>query len=62
MREKKVNSYKCFVCGASFKLDRELDTDKPTCNKCFKELLEIKTAKGYLEFIQPTIKERTNNV
>ena len=52
------HTYKCFKCGTNFTLDRELDTDKPTCDKCFKELLKVKTAKDYYKFLEKKGKGR----
>ena len=48
-----IKNYKCFRCGGEFSLkDREdLETDKPICDKCFKQLLKVKTATEYRDFI-----------
>lgn len=46
-----VHEYRCFKCGVNFKLDHELDTDKPTCDKCFKELLQIDNVDDYYKFL-----------
>lgn len=42
----------CFKCGNAFEIEHKIDTDKPTCNHCFKKLLEVKTAEEYYEFIR----------
>lgn len=44
-------SYVCFKCGNNFTLDRELDTDKPTCNDCFAKLVKIDNVEEYYKFI-----------
>ena len=44
---------KCFKCGKGFTTKVELDTDKPTCDKCFKKLKKIKTAKEYKKYFKP---------
>lgn len=43
--------HKCFKCGKTFVTKLPLDTDKPTCNSCFKQLLEIDNASDYYKFI-----------
>lgn len=45
--DKNRKEYQCFKCQSYFFKFRDLDTDKPTCDKCFKELLNIKTADEY---------------
>lgn len=53
-KEKKF-IYHCFRCDDRFELDRELDTDKPTCDKCFAMLKENTTLNGYLNFLKERI-------
>ena len=53
-----TKSYKCFKCGSTFTAWTELDTDKPTCDRCLKHLLEIRTVAGYREFVSPKQEEK----
>jgi hypothetical protein len=43
--------YQCFKCNRYFSKFRYLDTDKPTCDDCFKKLLSIKSATAYVAFV-----------
>ena len=44
--------HKCFKCGKDFVIKHIIETDKPTCNKCFAKLLKIKSADEYYNFIK----------
>ena len=48
----KWHIHKCFKCGRIFTTRCATDTDLATCNKCFKKLLKIKSAKEYYKFIK----------
>lgn len=51
MKKKYVNY--CSRCGAKFYTFEELDTDKPTCNKCFRYLVnKVETPRQYYEFLK----------
>ena len=43
--------HRCFKCGKLFVTKVPLDTDKPTCDYCFKQLLKIDNASDYYKFI-----------
>jgi len=43
--------HRCFKCGKSFVTKLPLDTDKPTCDYCFRQLLKIDNASDYYKFI-----------
>lgn len=45
-----IRFYHCFRCRKQFETkNNELDTDKPTCTPCFKEVIGAKTVEEYKE-------------
>lgn len=50
--KKKYTNY-CFKCGVRFYTHEELDTDRPTCNRCFSYLVnKVKTPRQYYKFLK----------
>ena len=43
--------HKCFKCGKNFRIKHTIETDKPTCDACWRVLLKIKTAGDYRKFL-----------
>jgi hypothetical protein len=52
--QKKFTNH-CFKCKRRFYTFEELDTDKPTCNRCFGFLVnKVRTPRQYYKFMDPT--------
>lgn len=53
-----VHEYTCFKCGDTFQVRHELDTDKPTCDSCFRLLRATTTYNQYLDFVDNKLQEK----
>lgn len=53
-----LHEYTCFKCGDTFQVSHELDTDKPTCDTCFKLLRTATTSNQYLDFMNNKLQEK----